>query len=102
MAPWPASRLLCQPQPLLTDKHRSPPLPAPAAAEAASAGSAQPDFLQVFVRRRGFVCLQSEREQKEFNPLQALCGSAPLGKGLRETSNVRAWDHLSQSTDWEQ
>lgn len=35
MAPWPASRPLCQPKLLLTDKHRSPPLPAPAAAEAA-------------------------------------------------------------------
>lgn len=58
-APWTASRLLCQPEPLqLTDKHRSPLLPAPAA-EAwpclllLLAGSAQPDFLQVFVKRRG-------------------------------------------------
>lgn len=36
MAPWPASRPLCPLELLLTDKHRSPPLPAPAAAEEAA------------------------------------------------------------------
>lgn len=42
MVPWPASRPLCQPELLLTDQHRSPPLPAPAAAEAASPGQEAP------------------------------------------------------------
>lgn len=45
MAPWPASRPLCQPELLLTDKHRSPPLPAPAAAEAASPGQEAPSLI---------------------------------------------------------
>lgn len=59
-APWTASRLLCQPEPpQLTDKHRSSLLPAPAA-EAwpclLLTGSAQPDSLQVFVKRRGVAC----------------------------------------------
>lgn len=46
--------------------------------------------------------MQSKREERELNPLHALCGLAPLRKGLEETSNVRARDHLHQSTDWGQ
>lgn len=45
MAPWPASRTLCQPELLLTDKHLSPPLPAPAAAEAASPRQEAPSLI---------------------------------------------------------
>lgn len=100
MAPWPASRPLCQHELLLlTDKHRSPPLPAPQwLSGLAEAGSAQPDFLQVFVRRRGFVCVQSEAEQEELNPLQALRASLLPRKGLVGPPDVRPGDHHSQNT----
>lgn len=88
-APWTASRLLCQPEPpQLTDKHRSSLLPAPAA-EAGPCllltGSAQPDSLQVFVKRRG-VAVQSWRQ--ELNPLLGKCGAALIRKELTETSEA--------------
>lgn len=92
-APWTASRLLCQPElPQLTDKHRSPLLPAPAA-EALPClllltGSGQADFLQVFVKRRG-VALQSWRQ--ELNPLLGKQEAVLMKKSSLKSLGLGPW-----------
>lgn len=93
MAPWPASRPLCQPEQQLADKHRSPPLPAPAAAEAASPGQEAPSLISYkCLSEGGGLSAQSASQQEELNPLQALRGSRCPGKGeglAAQTPKVR-------------
>lgn len=101
MAPWPASRTLCQPKLLLTDKHLSPPLPAPAAAEAASPRQEAPSLIsyKCLSEGGGLSECRVRVSGRSLTPCRPSAGLHSPTKGFMETSDVRAWDHLNQSTE---
>lgn len=97
MAPWPASRPLCQPRLLLlTHKHRSPPLPAPAAAEAASPGQEAPSLISYKCLSEGgglsACCLRVSG--RSLTPCRPSAGLAALAKdswGLPKSGIGTIW-----------
>lgn len=76
MAPWPSSRPLCQPRLLLTDKHRSPPLPAPAVSEAASPQQEAPSLIsyKCFSEGGGLSVCRGRVSRRSLTPCRPSAG----------------------------
>lgn len=92
MAPWPASRPLCPPEPLLTDEHRSPPLPAPAAAEAALPGQEAPSLIsyKCLSEGGGLSACRVRGSGRSLTPCRPSAGLRCPRKDSRKLPNVMA------------
>lgn len=92
MAPWPASRPLCPPEPRLTDEHRSPPLPAPAAAEAASPRQEAPSLIsyKCLSEGGGLSACRASRSGRSLTPCRPSAGLHCPGEDSRNLPDVTA------------